>query len=217
MWTRDFRSINSPLWLPGGLSTNPKTFYVMDDGTAINTTAYFTPSSSPTYTITSNPTRSNYYVIVDGSYWPAPKSFNSFYDSGWGSGSSHSISVDATQWPWTLNSRYVFASWSDGGAQAHNISAPSSSTTYTATLTPQYYLSDYANEGCAGSIGVVPSSPTGDGSYPTGTLLTFTETPSTGWTFTQWQHDLSGNTNPRPVLPGRKPYRTEWPTDSRNP
>jgi hypothetical protein len=194
-----YEYINSPFWLPGGLSTNPKTFYVMDDGTPINTVAYFNPSSSPTSTITSNPADSRFYVIVDGSYWPAPKNFTSYYDSGWSSSSTHSISVDATQWPWTLNSRYVFTSWSDGGAQTHNISAPSLSTTYTATLTPQYYLSDYANEGCAGSIGVVPSSPTGDGFYPTGTFLTFTETPSTGWTFTQWQNSLSGNTNPQNI------------------
>jgi len=45
----------------------------------------------------------------------------------------------------------------------------------------------------------VPSSPTGDGFYPTGTLLTFTETPNTGWTFTEWQQNLSGNTNPQNV------------------
>src|SRR3989475_3077979 len=51
-----YEYINSPFWLPGGLSTNPKTFYVMDDGTAINTTAYFSPTSSPVYTMTSAPT-----------------------------------------------------------------------------------------------------------------------------------------------------------------
>ena len=31
------------------------------------------------------------------------------------------------------NKRYKFVSWSDGGAQTHNIVAPSSSATYTAT------------------------------------------------------------------------------------
>jgi hypothetical protein len=31
------------------------------------------------------------------------------------------------------NKRYKFVSWSDGGAQTHNIVAPSSSSTYTAT------------------------------------------------------------------------------------
>jgi hypothetical protein len=194
-----YQYINSPFWLSGGLSTNPKTFYVMDDGTSINTTAYFSPTSSPVFTMTSNPADSRFHVIVDGNYWPAPKNFTSFYDSGWNNGSNHTIGVDATQWPWTLNSRYVFGSWNDGGAQSHNINLPSSSTTYTASLTPQYYLSDYANEGCAGTVSVVPSSPTGDGFYPSGHLLTFSETPATGWTFTGWQHDLSGNGNPQNI------------------
>ncbi|HWY20406.1 MAG TPA: choice-of-anchor D domain-containing protein [Candidatus Acidoferrum sp.] len=196
-----YQYINSPYWLPGGLSINPKTFYVPDTGNPIATTTYFAPASSPTYTFTTNPQDNNDYVKVDGSYWPDPISFNAFYygDGSWNVGKTHSISVDTTQWPWTGNTRYVFSSWSDGGAQTHNISVPASSTTYTATLTPQYYLSDYANEGCAGSIGVVPSSPTGDGFYPTGTLLTFTETPNPGWTFTEWQQNLSGNTNPQNV------------------
>jgi hypothetical protein len=196
-----YQYINSPYWLPGGLSTNPKTFYVPDTGNPINTITYFAPASSPTYTFTTNPQDNNDYVKVDNNYWPDPIGFNAFYfgDGSWNVGKSHSISVDTTQWPWTGNTRYVFSSWSDAGAQTHNISAPASSTTYTATLTPQYYLSDYANEGCAGSIGVVPSSPTGDGFYPTGTLLTFTETPNPGWTFTEWQQNLSGNTNPQNI------------------
>jgi hypothetical protein len=29
---------------------------------------------------------------------------------------------------------YVFASWSDGGAATHNLTAPSTATTYTATF-----------------------------------------------------------------------------------
>ena len=194
-----YEYINSPFWLPGGLSTNPKTFYVMDDGTPINTTAYFSPASSAIYTMTSNPADSRFYVIVDGNYWPAPKNFSPFYDSGWNSSSNHTIGVDPTQWPWTLNGRYLFGSWSDGGAQSHSISLPSASTTYTAMLSPQYYLSDYANQGCAGTVAVTPSSPTGDGFYPTGTLLTFSETPNTGWIFTEWQHDLTGNSNPQNI------------------
>jgi hypothetical protein len=136
-------------------------------------------------------------VIVDGSYWPSPTSFSPFYYSGWNSGSMHSIGVDPTQWPWTLNSRYLFNSWSDAGAQTHSITLPSASTAYTATLAPQYYLSDYANEGCAGTVNVTPSSPAGDGFYPTGTLLTFSQTPATGWTFTEWQNDLTGTSNPQ--------------------
>ena len=194
-----YQYINSPYWLPAGLSVNPKAFLVPDTGNPINTTTYFTPTSSPTYTIGSSPEDTSFYVIVDGNYWPAPVSFSPFYDSSWNVGSSHSIAVASPEWPWTSNTRYEFANWSDGGALSHNITAPSASTTYTASLTPQYYLSDYANQGCAGSIDVVPSSPTGDGFYPGGSLLTFTETPTSGWTFTEWQNDLTGNTNPQNI------------------
>ena len=189
-----YQYINSPYWLTGGLSINPKSFLTPDTGNPINTTTYFVPSTSPIYTVGSSPQDGNYYVIVDNNgYWPSPNSFSPYYlGSSWNSGTSHTIAVDSTQWPYTGNTRYVFGSWSDSGAQSHNITLPSSSTTYTATLNPQYYLSDYANQGCAGTVNVTPSSPTGDGFYPGGTLLNFSETPNTGWTFTEWQYNLTG-------------------------
>jgi PKD repeat protein/glucose/arabinose dehydrogenase len=47
-------------------------------------------------------------------------------------GSANSISASSPQ---TLSgSDYVFSSWSDGGAQAHNIVAPATAATYTATF-----------------------------------------------------------------------------------
>jgi glucose/arabinose dehydrogenase/PKD repeat protein len=49
-------------------------------------------------------------------------------------GSNNSISATTPQ---TLGgSTYAFASWSDGGAQSHNIIAPTSPKSYTATYTP---------------------------------------------------------------------------------
>jgi hypothetical protein len=188
---------NSPYWVWGGLSNNPKSFLVSDSGNPINMTTYFTPTSSPTYTIDSNPdSPSNFYVEVDGSYWPAPISFSPYYDSTWSVGSNHTITVDNPEYPWTSNTRYAFQSWSDGGALSHSITAPSTSTSYIATLQPQYFLSDYANEPCAGSVGVTPPSPTGDSFYPGGSALTFTATVNSGWTFTQWEQNLSGTANP---------------------
>jgi hypothetical protein len=189
-----YQYIGSPYWVQGGLSVNPKTFLVPDTGNPINMTTYFTPTSSPIYTVDSNPDGSNFYVIVDGGYWPAPMSFSPYYNSAWNAGTMHTVAVDNPEYPWAFNTRYAFQSWSDGGAQSHTITAPSASTTYTASLQPQYYLSDYANENCAGTIGVSPSS--SDGYYPTGTPLTFTATPNTGWVFTEWQQNLSGTSNP---------------------
>jgi PKD repeat protein len=49
--------------------------------------------------------------------------------------STNSISAPSPQ---TIGgSSYVFASWSDGGAQTHNVVAPATDTTYTATFTQQ--------------------------------------------------------------------------------
>jgi glucose/arabinose dehydrogenase len=48
-------------------------------------------------------------------------------------GSSNSVSAPSPQ---SLNgTSYGFSSWSDGGAQTHNITAPATATTYTATYT----------------------------------------------------------------------------------
>src|SRR5208282_5844465 len=80
-----------------------------------------------------------------------------------------------------------------------SITLPATSASYTANLTPQFYVTDYVNESCAGSIGVSPSSPTEDGFYPSGAALTFSETPNTGWLFTEWQYDLSGNSTSLPL------------------
>jgi len=50
-------------------------------------------------------------------------------------GSLNSLSAPSPQ---TLNgTSYTFSSWSDGGAQTHNITAPASATTYIASYTEQ--------------------------------------------------------------------------------
>jgi hypothetical protein len=191
-----YNYINSPFWLPGALGANPKTFNVMDDGSSINLTTYFT--TSPVYTVTANPLESNYWVIVDNDYYHPPVNFALPYDSTWTASSSHSLSTYSPQYPWSSNSRYAFSSWSDSGAETHSITLPSSGgATYTDNITPQYYVADWVLESCAGSIGVSPGSPTGDGFYPTSSLISFSETPNTGWVFTGWLYDLSGTASPQ--------------------
>ena len=189
---------NAPFWLPGGLGANPKTYYVPDTGLTVNTTVRFSPNPVYTVNVSPNPFSSNIYIIADGNFWYAPKNFSAFYDSGWTSGSSHTLSVDNPEYPYSFATRYAFNQWSDGAVTAsHSVVLPPTSTTYTANLTPQFYVIDYVYETCAGSINVSPSSPTFDGFYPSGTALTFTETPNAGWLFTGWQFDFSGTVNPK--------------------
>ena len=192
--------INSPYYLPGGIGANPKTFYLMDDGSSINLTTYFT--SSPVYTVTTDPVASNVGVLVDGDFWYAPVNFALPYDSTWTASSSHSLGIDSPQYPWSSNTYFDFASWSDGGAQSHNVTLPSSgSATYTANITPNYYVDDYVLASCpvgavAGTISVTPGSTEG-GYYPAGSLITFAETPSSGLMFAGWAYDLTGTGSPQ--------------------
>lgn len=191
-----YNYINSPYWLPGAIGANPKTFYVMDDGSAINLITYFT--SSPVYAVTSNPLESNYWVIVDNLFYHAPVNFALPYDSSWTASSTHSVGTYSPQEPWSSSTRFEFSSWSDGGAETHNVTLPSSGgATYTDNITPQYYVADWALESCAGSINVSPGSPTDDGFYPTGSPISFSEAPNTGWIFTGWLYDLGGTGSPQ--------------------
>jgi len=190
--------INGPFWLAGGLSANPKTFYVPDNGLTINTSALFSPNPVYTVNVAPNSFSSNLYIYADGNFSYAPKSFSAFYDSGWTAGSSHTLAVDTLEYPYSFASRYSFSNWSDGANTAsHSVVLPATSTTYTANLTPEFYVTDSVNQNCAGSINVTPASPTADGFYPSGTLLNFSEMPNTGWLFTGWQYDLSGTSTPQ--------------------
>ena len=69
--------------------------------------------------------------------------------------------------------------------------------TLTANLIGEFAPAFYVYETCAGSLASSPSSPTGDGFYPSGSLLTFTETTNPSWTFTGFQFDLTGTANPQ--------------------
>ncbi|MGO9125626.1 MAG: choice-of-anchor D domain-containing protein [Terriglobales bacterium] len=191
---------NGPFWLPGGLGSNPKTFYVPDTGNPVNTTAEF--SNTPVYTVDLTPETfsSNEYAYIDGGFWYTPKNFSSFYDPSWTAGSQHTLNIDSLEYPFSSNSRYAFSSWSDGGAQSHSITLPGSSTSYLATVTPEFAPADNWQFGLpcgSASASITPGSPTDDGFYPTGQVLTFGQTPATGWTFAGWSYDLTGLTSPQ--------------------
>ncbi|HEV3391922.1 MAG TPA: M12 family metallopeptidase [Chthoniobacterales bacterium] len=201
---------NANLFLPGGVGANPKTFYVPENGLTINTTAEFSPDPVYTVNVAPNPFSSNLYIYADGGFWYAPKNFSAHYDSSWTVGSTHTLSFNCPtcsppfndEYPYSSNSRYAFVNWSDltTNPNSDSVKLPSTSTTYTANLTPQFFVTDFVNEGCAGSINVTPASPTGDGFYPKGTGLTFSETPNSPWLFTGWQHDLSGTSSSQPLM-----------------
>jgi hypothetical protein len=189
---------NANFWLPGGLGANPKTFYVPDTGLGVNVTAEMAPAGT-VYTVDVAPDAfsSNLYAYIDGNFWLTPKNFAPSYDSTWTPNSTHTLNVDTYEQPYSSNTRFAFSSWSDSGAQSHSITLPGSGTGYIATLTPQFFAADnFSFAPCGGNATLTPASPTGDGFYPTGQVLTYTATPDATWTFAGWTYSLTGTTNP---------------------
>ena len=102
-------------WAVGGDGTNHR-------GALLHYTAQ-------TYSITMNTNPSGLKVLVNGTEYTAPKTFN------WAAGAIHTVSVPSPQS--SGGNQYAFASWSDGGAQTHSITVPAGNTTYTASFNQQ--------------------------------------------------------------------------------
>ncbi|MGD0624593.1 MAG: fibronectin type III domain-containing protein, partial [Thermodesulfobacteriota bacterium] len=141
---------------------------------------------NPTFTVTTSP--SGLQIVVDSVTYTAPQTFS------WAVGSSHSLSVSSVQ-PGVAGTQYVYASWSDGGAQNHTITAPSSSTTYTANFATQYSLTTAVNPSGGGTI-----SPSGTNYYNSGQSVSISATANSGYSFGSWSGNLSGSTNPAPLV-----------------
>ena len=154
---------NGPFWLPGGLSSNPKTFYVPETGLTLNTTAEFT--NTPVYTVDVSPDyfSSNLGVNVDATednsgFWYVPKNFSSYYDSTWTANSSHTLQFSSPAQPFDFNTQFVFSSWNVGGtANPDSITLPATSTSYIATITPEYVPATNFNP-CGGTATITPPS-----------------------------------------------------------
>ena len=167
-------------------SANAKSDYVPDGGTAYAVTADF--STQPITTITTSP--GGFYFTVDGNFYKGPQSFTSdLFGSSWDAGTTHSLAGFSPSEPYSVNSRYLFDSWSDGGALSHNFTVPAGASTIAGTFTAQYVPIVYADPNCAGTITLKPAS--ADGFYSAGTNLTVTEKPEAGWLLTAWTGDLT--------------------------
>ena len=131
------------------------------------------------YTVTTNP--SGLQITVDGANYIAPQIFN------WAAGATHNLSVNSPQ-NGTSGTRYVHSSWSDGGAQAHTITVPTSSTTYTANFRTQYSLTTSANPTAGGAV-----TPSGTSWYDSNQSVSCSATANVGYSFLNWSGDLSGS------------------------
>lgn len=180
-------------YLPAGSGANPlagRTPY----GTV---TAAFIPSTSPMTTVYSNP--QDRWVYVDGTFFYTPKNFSPYYDSTWTPGSSHTVSTVTPQQPYSINTRYDFTSWSNGGAISQTIKAPAAGIAgLRANFTPSYVLANWINADCAGTVTLSPQ-PDDTGFYANNTQVQISQTPASGWTFNNWQYDVTGTANPATI------------------
>jgi predicted heme/steroid binding protein len=136
-------------------------------------------------TIQSNPAGRTF--SVDGTSYSSARTFS------WDAGSSHTIGTTSPQ-NGATGARYVWANWSDGGAISHTV-APTANTTYTASLTLQYYLTMSHNAGGT----VTPVS----GWKPSRATISINATPASANHFNRWTGSgagsYSGRNNPASI------------------
>jgi len=133
-----------------------------------------------TITLATTPLTSCNVRLDSGTWYTAPHAFTELTP-----GSSHSIEAQDPYVVTANQEQYIWASWSDSGANPHSVT-PTSDTTYTATMTHQWYF----------LVSSTYDSPTGTGWYNTGSSCSgsnvtrpvsggaTTQYETTGWTGT---------------------------------
>jgi hypothetical protein len=123
-------------------------------------------------------------VSVDGTDRAAP------FSARWQTGESHTIGVPSPQSGGT-GARHVFNSWSDGGAQSHEVSVERART-FTATLDTEYQLTIAVTPEGVGTVEADPAGPW----IADGTNVQLTASPVVGWVLDRWEGDVTGDDNP---------------------
>jgi hypothetical protein len=145
-------------------------------------TIYGQPSTNTV--VSSNPP--GLQVVVDGAAVTTPKSFN------WAPGTQHMLSVAAPPQAGATGVWYVFARWSNDGAQSQTVVASMANRILTANFAQQSHIQTAVGTGGGGTVSIVPAS--ADGFYTEGTLVTITATPNAGFGFLAWAGTLANLT-----------------------
>lgn len=116
-------------------------------------------------------------VNVDGTNFTAPASF------AWPADSSHTIAANSPQVSSNGQSRFVFASWSDAGAQSHSITAPITGATNTARFSTNYLLDVAITPPSAGTVNMDPVGPW----FDVGQTVSLTANANADYFFYSWQ------------------------------
>ncbi len=128
---------------------------------------------------------------VDGTTYLSSQTF------AWAPGSAHTISVPSLAS--IASGNYLFARWSDSGAMQHPVVAPTSAAqSWTATFDAAFPVTSSVSPAGSGSVSLNPA-PEQQGLYRSGTPVSVSATPATGYVFRGFLGDLSGTQNPQTV------------------
>ncbi|MEM3387884.1 MAG: hypothetical protein QW491_00515 [Thermoproteota archaeon] len=152
-------------------------------------------------TISSSPVTGLGFIRVDGVPYATPVTFT------WVTGTTHVLEAVSTV-PGATGTRYVWAGWSDGGAQTHVYTVPSVSETVTAYFSTQYYLTVVSPYGTPGGAGWYGEGSTAYATLETGSVVE----GGVQYVFTGWSGDASGTgltSNPI-IMNGPKTAVANW-------
>jgi hypothetical protein len=112
------------------------------------------------------------------------------YRNIWLTGSTHTIAMDSLQLTSSGAARYVFASWSDGGARRHTVTGATTGATYTAQVSAQF-LAQVAVFG-GGTVTASRVIDPANGTFLAGgDSVTLTATAAAGQSFLGWSGDTT--------------------------
>jgi hypothetical protein len=134
--------------------------------------------------VTINSLPSGLAVSVDGA---APQAAP--VSATWQVGSQHTIATTSPQTP-TAGTRYTFASWSDGGAVSHTVTASSGTLSYITSFSTSYLLTTGVSPSGGGTV-----SPVSGSYYAAGTPVPLVATPSAGYVFSSWTGPVASPTS----------------------
>jgi M6 family metalloprotease-like protein len=139
-------------------------------------------------------------VIADGASQNAP------YTTSWIFPSTHTISVDSIQ----VNglTRYVFQSWSDGGARTHAVTADAVADVFTADMETQHRLQATALGNGTVTSPDVTLDASGIGWVPSAQVATLVASPTAEYAFARWTGDTI-STESTLVLSVTKPFTVQ--------
>ena len=166
--------------------TNGTTYYyracAYDNAGNISSGATAAATLPVRITVTTSPTGLQF--TVDGTLYTTSQTFV------WTPGVGHTIALSSPQ-SGGAGTRYVFSSWSDGGAQSHTITPPTD-LPYTAGFATQYQLITAVSPASGGTVG--PDCTSGCW-YNSGSSAGLLASPSDGYVFDGWTGDCF-DTNP---------------------